>query len=236
MRHKLLNLDERVAQDLRIKIEEGDYQPGQILPGERELAQIYGIQRNTIRKALRRMINAGMLKVNSRCGYTVAEPRYQICVSKLMDMEDCIKNKVIVWKNVLVSQLVLQEEEAEKLQLNKGQELIEIKRCAEADGQPLCLERWLLPKDRLYSCDLSGTEQIYACGRSMGKGPVYANQMLDIFYAGSEESKILEVELLEPLVLLQGYSYDASGILFDYHEQLFRSDRFLFVASEADKN
>ena len=36
MRHKLLNLDERVAQDLRIKIEEGDYQPGQILPGERE--------------------------------------------------------------------------------------------------------------------------------------------------------------------------------------------------------
>ena len=61
MRHKLLNLDERVAQDLRIKIEEGDYQPGQILPGERELAQIYGIQRNTIRKALRRMINAGML-------------------------------------------------------------------------------------------------------------------------------------------------------------------------------
>ena len=98
MRHKLLNLDERVAQDLRIKIEEGDYQPGQILPGERELAQIYGIQRNTIRKALRRMINAGMLKVNSRCGYTVAEPRYQICVSKLMDMEDCIKNKVIVWK------------------------------------------------------------------------------------------------------------------------------------------
>ncbi len=46
MKHKLLNLDERIAQELRIRIEEGDYAVGQKLPGERIFAQMYHVQIN----------------------------------------------------------------------------------------------------------------------------------------------------------------------------------------------
>lgn len=43
---------ERIYGDLLAKIQSGDYQPGDRLPSEKELAEFYGVSRITAKKAM----------------------------------------------------------------------------------------------------------------------------------------------------------------------------------------
>ena len=43
---------ERIYGDLLAKIQSGDYQPGDRLPSEKELAELYGVSRITANKAM----------------------------------------------------------------------------------------------------------------------------------------------------------------------------------------
>ncbi|WP_411075326.1 GntR family transcriptional regulator [Streptomyces sp. cmx-4-7] len=51
----------RIADDLRAQIERGDLAPGQQLKTEHELMQVYDVSRNTVRLALRRLTDEGLI-------------------------------------------------------------------------------------------------------------------------------------------------------------------------------
>lgn len=51
-----------IAEQLRIKIEAGQYEPGSRLPSEFDLGQIFGVSRTTIRKALSNLIQQGLVR------------------------------------------------------------------------------------------------------------------------------------------------------------------------------
>ncbi|MEM6254270.1 MAG: GntR family transcriptional regulator [Cyanobacteria bacterium P01_D01_bin.156] len=51
-----------IAEQLRIKIEAGQYEPGARLPSEFDLGQIFGVSRTTIRKALSNLIQQGLVR------------------------------------------------------------------------------------------------------------------------------------------------------------------------------
>ena len=53
-------LSEAVAEDLRRRLEEGEWNPSERLPGEHELAATYGVSRATIRTALRAVDSRGL--------------------------------------------------------------------------------------------------------------------------------------------------------------------------------
>ncbi len=174
----------------------------------------------------------GIIDVNSRRGYTIARPKYVICADYFGDIEEQLPEECVKWENILVREAVLSRDKAERLQLNQGLETVELERCGVIEGVPLCLERWTISGDRLKGRHLSGNEQIYAYMRETGKGPVYSNQTMDICYAGQREAELFKMEALAPLLLIRVYTYDAGGIFFDYHECLFRPERFLFAARE----
>jgi GntR family transcriptional repressor for pyruvate dehydrogenase complex len=52
---------ERIANDIRISIADGRRKAGDRLPSERELAEQFGVSRNTVREAFRSLENAGLL-------------------------------------------------------------------------------------------------------------------------------------------------------------------------------
>src|SRR5262249_51366501 len=51
-----------IAQELRNKIESGELKPGNQLPTERELQEIYGASRNTVRDAVKSLVNQGLIE------------------------------------------------------------------------------------------------------------------------------------------------------------------------------
>lgn len=64
----------RVADDLRTAIKNGTYPPGQPLPGELYLAEKYGLNRTTIRNAMRLLRGEGLIDVGPGRPTTVREP------------------------------------------------------------------------------------------------------------------------------------------------------------------
>jgi GntR family transcriptional regulator len=58
----------RIADDLRRQITEGIYDPGALLPSEPEIAQQYGVSRQTARVALQALEQEGLAIVRPRRG------------------------------------------------------------------------------------------------------------------------------------------------------------------------
>lgn len=69
------NIAATIFHDLRAAILRGDLKPGERLPGERELAQKYDTNRNTLREAVRKLEQSRLVTVRHGQGVTVADFR-----------------------------------------------------------------------------------------------------------------------------------------------------------------
>jgi len=69
------NITSRIFVELRRQILKGELAPGERLPGERELALRYDTNRNTLREAVRRLEQLGLVSVRHGQGVTVADFR-----------------------------------------------------------------------------------------------------------------------------------------------------------------
>ena len=62
-----------IAEQLRAKIESGEYRPGQQLPTELELRDQYNASRNTVRDAIKTLVDAGLIEALSSRGTFVKQ-------------------------------------------------------------------------------------------------------------------------------------------------------------------
>jgi GntR family transcriptional regulator len=63
----------QVADDLRAELRSGALRPGDKLPGEAEMAAVYGVSRDTIRRATSELSEEGLLVILHGRGTFVAE-------------------------------------------------------------------------------------------------------------------------------------------------------------------
>jgi GntR family transcriptional regulator, transcriptional repressor for pyruvate dehydrogenase complex len=75
MEPRSTNIADTIFADLRRQILGGELQAGERLAGERELAQKYGTNRNTLREAVRKLEQARLVTVRHGQGVTVADFR-----------------------------------------------------------------------------------------------------------------------------------------------------------------
>ncbi|UCC64404.1 MAG: GntR family transcriptional regulator, partial [Anaerolineae bacterium] len=52
----------RISRDLRRDIQAGRWQVGDRIPSETEMSRTYGVSRGTVRNAVERLVNDGMLR------------------------------------------------------------------------------------------------------------------------------------------------------------------------------
>ncbi len=64
---------QQIADDLRAKIERGEYAPGSRLPTEKQLSQLYNAGRNTVREAIRQIVGLRLVTTQAGAGTFVAE-------------------------------------------------------------------------------------------------------------------------------------------------------------------
>ncbi len=66
---------QQIADDLRMKIDAGEYSQGSQLPTELDLGQQYGASRNTVRDAIKRLTSLGLVQTRPGQGTFVARRR-----------------------------------------------------------------------------------------------------------------------------------------------------------------
>ncbi|MBU3144819.1 GntR family transcriptional regulator [Clostridium sp. CF012] len=132
---------------IRKKIKERVYLPGESLPTERELTELFGVSRMTIRQAISNLVHQGVLyKIPGKGAFISKE-----VIEKKLEIEsfseDMEKRGLIPSSKVLYFEKIAPSSEIKlKLQLSDNEEVYFINRLRLANNEPMALEFCYLPE------------------------------------------------------------------------------------------
>lgn len=136
---------QQVANVLLSEIENGDHPIGSLLPTEHQLCDHFGVSRYTVREALRRLFEAGLVARRRGAGTTVIAtkrpPLYDLTVSSVMDIFNYAKNTRFEIDGVEKS--ALSQEDFDDIGIPVGDNWTTITglRFSDVDARPVCTTR-----------------------------------------------------------------------------------------------
>jgi GntR family phosphonate transport system transcriptional regulator len=135
----------QIAQALEAEIK-SLYRPGDTLPAETVLAERFGVNRHTLRRAVDVLIEAGLLeRRHGRGTFVLGLIDYPISTrtrfTEQLESQGRSANTDIVRRLIVPATNGV----ARRLDLDEGEDLLFIETCRHADGQPFCLVSHFLP-------------------------------------------------------------------------------------------
>jgi GntR family transcriptional regulator len=140
---------EQARAALYARIAVGEVKAGSRLPPERELCQLLGISRVTLRKALAALVEEGVLRSAHGRGWYVASPERKEWPNTLESFTETARRMGLVSSSrVLRSELGTSTlDEAEAFQIAPGTPLYRLDRVRMLDGVPIAVDESLVPGD-----------------------------------------------------------------------------------------
>jgi len=212
----------------------GTWKPGDRLPGELELCQMFRVSRTVIRQALNDLANKGLIVREKGRGTFVAQPKIrESLVQKLTGFyQNMVEQGLTPVTQVLKQEVVpASGEVASRLGLKPDTPVIEIERLRFVEDEPIQLVTTYLPYDlcpALVHEDLSN-QSLYAflekhCGVMIVRG----NRSIEAVPANEYEARLLGVKRGAPLIMLNSVSFVADGTPVEYYHAVHRGDRTRF--------
>lgn len=223
----------QIYQELLKDIRKGVYGENDLFPSDTELVKRFNYSRGTIREAIKLLFQQGYLVRKQGKGTFVTYRKISQDADQLIGFTELMKNH-----NLEPSAKVIRKEKVipnSKIQflmkLEPGQKVIRLIRLRFGNKMPLIIERSYFDEslfEPIFHMDLE-TNSIYTLlythtATRLGK----ATQEIEAVSAGFEENKWLEVDPGTPLLLMKRLIKTAEGEIFQYSEDVYRSDRITF--------
>ena len=224
---------------LREAIRNGLLAPGASLPPEREIAEITGLSRVTVRKAMQDLVDEGLILQRQGSGSFVREATAKVEQSllNLTSFTEDMAQRGMQTSSVWLERGIVRgsPREIEVLELEPGASVARIYRLRAADGRPLALERATLPLDILPN-PLEVETSLYAILARNGHRPVRAVQRFTALNLGAEEAELLHVAPGTAALSIERISYLDSGQVVEFTQSIYRGDAYDFVAELGHSN
>ncbi|WP_102796393.1 GntR family transcriptional regulator [Bowmanella denitrificans] len=224
----------QLAAHIRQLIADGVVKSGQALPAERELMEISGTSRVTVRKALEQLIDEGLLVRRQGAGTFIAPSREQSgqrLTGFSADAKSRGESPSSVW---LVKSLAnATEDEAKHLGLNEGEPVMRFSRLRLSDGEPLAIEHAVIPGNTLPSPDVV-LDSLYQALREYGKHPSKGTQKLRASLASPIEAGLLTIKDGSEVLRIERQTYLNDGSVVEYTRSVYRGDKYVFVSELQD--
>ncbi|WP_433176140.1 GntR family transcriptional regulator [Actinoallomurus sp. CA-150999] len=125
-----------IAADLAAKIKAGHYAPGETLPPQRELSASYGVTLMTLRQALRRLSDEGLIVQRPGRGTFVAPPH--LALGSLRSFADDLREQGHEVRTVVLGRAVRRAPArvAARLRSGPGETALRLERLREFAGRP----------------------------------------------------------------------------------------------------
>jgi len=228
----------QIAEGLLNWVDSGRLAPGDRLPPERDLSQMLGVNRMTLRRALEMLEAQGLLERRQGAGTYIADRKIERQAGQLVSFTKRMREQGFTPGARVVS---LEERPcgaalAAALRLPTSAPIYDIRRLRFLNGQPVLLEHYTLPSmrfSRLAQYDLEQHSLYEVLHEHYGVDVHRARLSLEAVLATAYESEQLLVPLSAPLMLERRLSYDALGAPVEHGEDHYRGDRFQFVTETA---
>ena len=230
-------LHTRVADELRRQIVDGELAPGEKLPSEARLCEEFDASRGTIRNALARLRQEGLIAGGQGRAPVVREQAVGQPFENLLSFTAWALGigRVPGQRTVEVARRRASVEAAEALGLEEGAPVVELLRLRLLDGEPAMLERstFVEPVGRhLFDFD-PDTGSIYAYLLAHGVDLASARHTIDAVAADDTDADLLEVRIGTPLLRERRRAVSADGVPQEYGDDRYRPDRVTFTIDNA---
>jgi len=221
---------EKIAEDIRKKVNEGYYVTAQKLPSEYDLADEYDISRLTVRKAINLLINQNVLiKLSGKGTYVIKPHEQKKGSSELIGFSEAARfygdspsTKVISVEQITT----VPEKIAEVLETTEMEEIIHVVRLRSLNEKPMTIENLYIYRRYLNDISKEALEESIFDQIEKNIEIAYSHQEVEAVLATEETSELLEIKKNAPLLksVALTYSPTAKPILFD--ETLYRGDEY----------
>ena len=228
----------QVELKIRRLIEKGDFKSGDPIPGEKELMDTYQVSRITIRKALERLEEDGLI-IKKRGARSVVSDQIPNRLAKsyttedFRGIEDELRHQGLCPKASVFEHISLLPTEAisEIFQIGPDTELIRIRRLGEVDGVPIWLESRYFPRQlgEKLDADKLENESVLSLMLHLGYQVSDVEIRLEAVVATSQQAKLLKVPTGTPLLLHQSIAYDALRRVLQLTRTYLRSDYYKLI-------
>ncbi len=224
-----------IAEQLSHALDDGSLTPGTKLPPERELAEMLGVSRMTVRQALGELERAGRLRrVVGRAGGTfVCEPRASTGVAATSGLSAELRRHGGATRAEVVSAGVepAGRRSAAALELKRGDKVTVITRLHLAGSKPLAVERTTVPAalfPDIEDMDLSGS-LVALMARIFDVHVAHTVERLELTTARPSDARALGVRRDSPLFLVERTRSTADDTAVEFSRERFRPDRTAVV-------
>ena len=228
----------QIAESLLDQIESGELVPGDRLPPERELSKMFGVNRMTLRQALRVIEMQGLVIRRQGNGTYVAEPKIEREADLLVPFTRGMRRRGYMpgAKVIMLEQRPVEVSVASYLKLPVSAPVYYVHRLRFINQEPVMLERFTISVHRfpgLEGHDLENRSVYEIMKTEYGVLITKARQSLEPVIATEYEAECLGIEQGVPLMLERRLGFDQDGQPVEYAKDLYRGDRFRFVTQIA---
>jgi GntR family transcriptional regulator len=204
------------------------------LPSEPELAIKYRAARATVRRALAKLQEEGLIYSRQAVGSFVAEPHVEQDLDQLFSFTEFMVYRGMKPGTRLIRTERQKIDDPESpllhyLALRPGATLLYIRRLRLGGSDPLVIANTWLPESRFPDFLEHNLEQesIYEIMATAGYKPTDAIQTMEAMTLESEDAALLTVPSASAALLVRRVAY-ASGLPVEYALDLYRGDRTKF--------
>jgi GntR family transcriptional regulator len=203
------------------------------LPTERDLAELADVSRVTVRNAVARLVQDGLVEQRRGSGTYVRPtlPKFELALSTLTSFTEYMRQRGRTSTSHILQRGLFAPSPDEQLALglSSTERVSRIERLRSADGTPMAIERSSLPQDILPNPDMVETS-LYSVLREAGLAPVRAVQRITAVNLSFHESKLLMLAEGAAALRIDRTGYLPSGRPIEFTRGLYRSDLYDFVA------
>ena len=229
---------QQIADELIARIAAGRYPVGELLPTEMELCALYGISRSTVREALRRVRDAGLISRRRRTGTKVIAQTPPVIyrqptnsIRDLLQYADETKIEILSEKRVICdSQL------AAMLECREGHAWLRLTslRTMPNDPRPICmttvyLDAGLPEIDKHLESNAGPISAMLE--RTYGIRIARIEQSIRAVRLAKGEAKLLHADVDSPALRAVRRYYREDGTLIELSSAVHPGDRFTYVTS-----
>ena len=224
----------QLIEALRERIKDQGLEPGDQLPSEPEMCELYGVSRTVVRQALRDLELQGLVTRRKGKGTFVATPKIRESLVQNLTgfFQDMVERGHIPVTRILCLEVIpAPSKVAQYLEIDPGTEVYTIERLRSVEDEPIQLVTTYIPCELvpgLENHDLE-TLSLYAILKdSYGLVLARGRRAIEAVCANKREAELLQISSGDPMILLDSVTYLDDGTPIEHYHAVHRGDRSRF--------
>lgn len=223
----------QLKQILQAEIDDGRWQPGDLIPSEQELQESYGLSRTTVRQTLSDLVNEGQLHRQRGRGTFVTKAKFAHDPTVRPGATGYMQQEGIEpgWQLISADWAEPPEGVRERLQINVDKKVFRIHRLRLANNEPIGYHFAYLPEDIVPQINTGAFEQGGSL-RYLRSVPQmqnsFAERTIEATIANGPEVEMLGAVPGEPILAIERVVHAEDGAPIELMWAAYRGDRFKY--------